>query len=155
MSIDEGLFDELCLGATLHDVGKIAISDTILRKPGKLTKLEFAVVQQHPVIGYDLLRSSLAPFPIALEMVRHHHERYDGAGYPDKLAGHEIPFAARLLALTDAFDVMTNDRPYKRARTIADAREEVRTHSGTQFCPECAEAFLGIDFSTLEAVRRG
>src|SRR5690625_1369715 len=151
MSIDEGLFDELCLGATLHDVGKIAISDTILRKPGKLTKLEFAVVQQHPVIGYDLLRSSLAPFPIALEMVRHHHERYDGAGYPDRLAGREIPFAARLLALVDAFDVMTNDRPYKRARSIREACAEVLAHRGTQFCPECVDAFLSIDSSTLAA----
>lgn len=155
LGVDVGLYDEFALGAALHDVGKIAISDAILRKPGRLTKVEFALVQQHPVLGYDLLRSSLAPFPIALEMVRHHHERYDGAGYPDRLAGREIPFAARLLALVDAFDVMTNARPYQGARSIEEAREEVGAHRGTQFCPECVDAFLSIDSSTLAAVRRG
>lgn len=155
MGVAEGFFHEFSLGAALHDVGKIAISDLILRKPGKLTKTEYALVQQHPVIGCDMLRGTLAPYPIALEMVRHHHERYDGAGYPDRLAGSDIPFAARLLALADAFDVMTNDRPYSRARSVEEARREVAAHRGTQFCPQCVDAFMSIEPSALEAVRRG
>lgn len=155
MGVDSRLFDELALGAALHDVGKIALSDAILRKPGKLTNAEFALVRQHPVIGYNMLRSSLRYFPIALQMVRHHHERFDGAGYPDGLVGRDIPFAARLLALADSFDVMTNDRPYKRAMSIEEARREVLACRGTQFCPECADALLSIEPSTLEAVRRG
>ncbi len=155
MGVDPGLYDEFALGAALHDVGKIAIPDSILRKPGPLTQTEYGLIQQHPVIGYGMLRCALASHPIALEMVRHHHERYDGAGYPDKLAGPAIPFAARLLALADAFDGMTNVRPYKRALSIEHAREEVLTHRGTQFCPECVDAFLNIDTLTLEAVRRG
>lgn len=155
MGVDPGLFDELALGAALHDVGKIALSDAILRKPGKLTNAEYALVQQHPVLGYDMLRSSLRSFPIALEMIRHHHERFDGAGYPDKLAGCDIPFAARMLALADSFDVMTTDRPYKRAMSIDEARHEVLACRGTQFCPQCVDAFMSMDPATLEAVRRG
>lgn len=155
MGVDPGLYDQYSVGAAVHDIGKIAISDSILQKSGVLTADEFELVQQHPVVGYKMLRSSLAPFPVALEMVRHHHERYDGTGYPDRLAGREIPFAARLLALVDAFDVMTHDRPYKRAFTIDQALEEVSAHRGTQFCPECVDAFLSIDRSTLAAVHRG
>lgn len=155
LGVDASLHDELALGAALHDVGKIALSDAILRKPGKLTNAEYALVQQHPVLGYNMLRSSLRPFPIALEMVRHHHERFDGAGYPDRLAGEDIPFAARMLALADAFDVMTSDRPYKQAMSIEEALREVRACRGTQFCPQCVDAFLAIEPATLNAVREG
>lgn len=155
MGVAEQQFSEWALGAALHDVGKIAISDAILRKPGKLTRAEFALIRQHPLIGYDMLRGCLSPFPTALDMVRHHHERYDGTGYPARLAGQGIPFAARVLALADAFDVITHDRPYQRARSLQEAVEEVQAHRGRQFCPECMEAFFSIDTALLDAVRRG
>lgn len=155
LGVDQGVRDQLSLGAILHDVGKIAIPDSVLQKSGALSAAEWALIQRHPVIGYNMLKPVLVSFPVALDMVRHHHERYDGSGYPDGLAGLDIPFAARILALADAFDVMTNDRPYKPARSIQQARAEVAACRGTQFCPECADAFLSMDPFVLEAVCRG
>src|SRR5690606_38149336 len=145
MGMAGGLYDELALGAALHDVGKLAISDAILRKPGQLSKAEFALVRQHPVIGYEMLRAPLKPFPTALAMAKHHHERYVGTGYPAGLAGRDIPLAARLLAVADALDVMTHDRPYQRARPLDQALAEVRAHRGMQFCPQCTDALLDME----------
>lgn len=147
--------DEITLGAALHDVGKIGIPDHILRKPGPLTAEEFEIVRTHPTIGYRMLRGSLVNFPIALDLVLHHHERFDGKGYPDGLAGADISLGARLLAVADAFDVMTTERPYKRVKSIAEARNEIASLSGAQFCPHAAEAFLSLEEDLLEAVRRG
>lgn len=146
---------ETALGAALHDVGKIGIPDHILRKPSKLTEEEFQVVRTHPLIGYRMLQSSLSRFPIALDLVRHHHERFDGKGYPDELGGSDISTEARTLAVADAFDVMTTARPYKRVKSIAEAREEIALQRGTQFCPEAVDAFLSLELDLLEAVRRG
>lgn len=150
-----GRIEEVVLGAALHDVGKIGISDSILLKPGRLTPEEYEVVKTHPVIGYEMLKAPLAQFPIALDMVRHHHERFDGLGYPDGLASRDISLEARLLAVADAFDVMTTDRPYRAARTIEEARMEVAKWRGKQFCPDCADVLLSIEPDVLEAVRRG
>ncbi|HLS91066.1 MAG TPA: HD domain-containing phosphohydrolase, partial [Limnochordia bacterium] len=143
-------------GAALHDVGKIGIPDNILKKPGKLTQEEFEIVRTHPLIGYRMLEQPLlAQFPVALDLVRHHHERFDGNGYPDRLKGTEISLGARLLALADAFDVMTTDRPYKKRKSIQEARAEVASLRGAQFCPEAVDAFLSLSPDLLEAVQRG
>lgn len=155
LGISQTDLDEITLGAALHDVGKIGIPDHILKKPGKLTDDEFEVVRTHPVIGYRMLQGSLVNFPLALDVVRHHHERFDGKGYPDGLAGDEISTGARLLAVADAFDVMTTDRPYKQTKSIEEARVEIASLSGAQFCPAAAEAFLSLDTDLLKAVRHG
>lgn len=152
---DPGVVDQVTLGAALHDVGKIGISDHILLKPGRLTDDEYAVVKAHPVLGHQMLQRPLAQFPVALDMVRHHHERYDGKGYPDGLADGEISLEARLLAVADAFDVMTTDRHYRAARSIQEARQEVAACRGTQFCPLAADALLSLETDVLEAVRSG
>lgn len=147
--------EEIALGAALHDVGKIGIPDRILHKPGELSPDELEIVRSHPVIGYKMLESAFSKFPVALDLVRHHHERFDGNGYPDGISGAEISMEARILSVADAFDVMTTERPYKRAKPVAEAREEVASLAGSQFCPEAVDAFLSLDAEMLEAVRRG
>jgi HD-GYP domain-containing protein (c-di-GMP phosphodiesterase class II) len=122
-------------------VGKIAIPDSILSKPGRLREDEFAVVRTHAAIGAEMLTDVLSPEQVA--WVRGHHERWDGRGYPDGLRGEEIPEGARVLALADAWDVMTSQRSYTSALAVEEAAAEVRECSGTQFCPAAAEA-LGI-----------
>ncbi len=125
----------------LHDIGKIGIEDALLRKPGRLTPMEMARIQEHPEIGMRILE----PVPF-LERVRaivgQHHERYDGRGYPRGLAGEEILLEARILAVADSFDAMTSDRPYRPALTVADALAEVERNAGSQFDPDVARAFL-------------
>lgn len=155
MYIDESFMEDIALGAVLHDVGKLGISDAILHKPGKLTAAEYEVVKQHPLIGYRMLRDILGDSPLILKLVRHHHERYDGHGYPDKLSGNLIPREARILAVADAFDVMTTDRPYKKGRSIAEARLEVASLRGAQFCPTSADALLSLSEDVLEAIQHG
>ena len=102
-----------------------------------------------------MLEQPLAQFPVALDLVRHHHERFDGNGYPDRLKGTEISLGARLLALADAFDVMTTDRPYKKRKSIQEARAEVASLRGAQFCPEAVDVLLSLSPDLLEAVQRG
>ncbi|MFC4454006.1 PAS domain S-box protein [Deinococcus sonorensis] len=136
--------DALRWGAYLHDTGKVAIPDSILRKPGKLDAEEWAVIQQHPVIGYELLQH-LPNLPAStLEVVRHHHERWDGTGYPAQLAGEAIPLAARLFAVIDVYDALTDRRPYKRAWTSQEALAEIERTSGSHFDPQVARAFLEL-----------
>jgi len=136
---DEKL-DELQLGAALHDVGKVNVRPEVLGKPGRLDEAELAEVRAHPVEGAWLIAgvSSLAP---ALPYVLFHHERWDGAGYPTRRAGLEIPLEGRLLAVVDAFDAMTSARPYRDAVDFDGAAAEVKRCSGTQFDPAIAEAF--------------
>lgn len=130
-------------GALLHDVGKIGISDSILRKPGPLTEEEWLEMKKHPTIGYNMLRGIRFLEP-ALTLVLHHQEKFDGKGYPNGLKGKDIPLGARIFAVADAFDAITSDRPYRRARTIEQAVEEIKKGSGTQFDPELVDAFLRI-----------
>jgi HD-GYP domain-containing protein (c-di-GMP phosphodiesterase class II) len=131
------------LGAILHDVGKIGIADAILSKPGPLAPDELAIMRTHTEIGERVL--SGVPFLTgALPIVRHHHERWDGAGYPDGLAGEEIPLGARIVAACDAWDAMTCDRPYRRARSLQDAATELRNGSGTQWDPLVVETLLAL-----------
>jgi response regulator RpfG family c-di-GMP phosphodiesterase len=135
------------IGGFLHDVGKIAIADRILLKPGALTPDEYAEMQRHSEIGAAIVNTHEAMSGIA-RIVRHHHERWDGAGYPDRLAGAAIPLGARIISVVDAFSAMTNDRVYRRAVSADEARAELRRHAGTQFDPsmvEVHEAVLDAD----------
>jgi diguanylate cyclase (GGDEF)-like protein/putative nucleotidyltransferase with HDIG domain len=127
------------LAGSLHDLGKLAIPEEILRKPGPLTDPERLVLQRHPEIGHRMLES-LGVDPVA-EWVLHHHERWDGTGYPERLRGDEIPLGARIIFVADAYDAMTSDRAYRGRLTPREAIEELERCSGTQFDPEIVAAF--------------
>ncbi len=130
-------------GAFLHDVGKIAIPDAILFKPGALTVSEMAVMHQHCVKGFEILKK--APFVAeAGEIVYAHQEKFDGTGYPRGLRGNEIPLGARIVAVANTLDAMTSDRPYRAAQSLAAAREEIRVWAGRQFDPDVVDVFLGM-----------
>ena len=128
----------------VHDIGKISIPDFILGKPGKLTPAERAMIELHPVRGAELLEP-LEFLKPALPAVRHHHERYDGTGYPDGLEKEKIPLLARILACADAFDAMTSDRPYRRRKlTTEEALAEIKNNVGSQFDPRVAHSFIHL-----------
>lgn len=129
--------------ALLHDIGKIAIPESILNKPGKLTDEEYEVIKTHPVKGCSIL-SPIQAFRNLLPAIRFHHERYDGRGYPDGLAGTHIPLAARILAVADSFDAMTSSRVYRKSPGVDFALKQLKEHSGTQFDKELAQAFIEI-----------
>lgn len=131
------------ISGLLHDVGKIAVPDSILRKPGRLNDDEFGILQQHPVFG-ALIVKDVPNLPEVLGGIRHHHERFDGKGYPDKLAGENIPLFGRLLSIPDCFSAMTTNRPYRKALTWAEAFTEIEAGSGTQFDPQMVDAFLEV-----------
>ena len=135
---------QLEYGFLLHDIGKIGIPDSILRKPGPLDPDELAQMRFHPVLGERVLEQIPYLSGVARDVVACHHERWDGKGYPLGLAGTQVPFAARIFALADSFDAMTNDRPYRRAMAVADAVDEIIGSSGSQFQPELAEAFVEL-----------
>jgi HD-GYP domain-containing protein (c-di-GMP phosphodiesterase class II) len=141
LGCDETRLAALGLGGALHDVGKLAVSETILSKPGPLTEAEVVEVRRHPEAGARLvvLDHTLRP---AMPGVLYHHERWDGAGYPTGRAGAAIPFEARILAVVDSFDAMTSDRPYRPALPAEHAIEELDRCAGTQFDPDVALAFL-------------
>jgi len=132
-------------GFLLHDVGKIGIPDDILRKPSSLTEQEERLMRTHTVLGEQMLGGVAFLKGPGLEIVRHHHERWDGSGYPDGLAKTEIPFGARVFAVADALDAITSDRPYREARTWEFARVEIMDESGRQFDPDVVDAFRGSE----------
>jgi putative nucleotidyltransferase with HDIG domain len=137
------------IGTPLHDIGKIGIDDAILRKPGRLTAEEFEIMKTHTVKGAAILATipELAPvIPIA----RSHHERWDGRGYPDRLTGEQIPHLARIVAVTDAFDAMTFDRPYRKGMRRDAAFMELSRESGKQFDPACIEGMMALRERILE-----
>jgi ribonuclease P protein subunit RPR2 len=142
-AVDNGLLDDPSLeyGFLLHDVGKIGLPDQIVNKPGPLTKDELRVVQRHPVVGAELLAGVALLRGEGIRVVRSHHERWDGAGYPDHLAEAEIPLGARIFAVADTLDAMTSDRPYRRACPWEVAAEEIVTQTGRQFDPGVVAAF--------------
>jgi HD-GYP domain-containing protein (c-di-GMP phosphodiesterase class II) len=153
---DEERLELLQLGGPLHDVGKLAISDEVLQKPGRLDDEELAQIREHPRLGARILLR-LAAFRGALPYVLYHHERWDGNGYPTGRAGEEIPLEARVLAVADAFDAMTSDRPYRPALSRREALAELEQCSGTQFDPEIVRVFmeLSAEASELSAAAAG
>lgn len=133
--------DALRLGGSLHDVGKIAVNASVLQKPGPLDDDELEQMRSHPVAGVRLIEGVAGRHP-ALPYVLHHHERWDGTGYPHRLAGEKIPLEARLLGVADAFDAMTSARPYRPALTVEVALSELQRCAGTQFDPQLARTFV-------------
>ncbi|MBV9214142.1 MAG: GAF domain-containing protein, partial [Actinobacteria bacterium] len=143
LGLDGKELRDITYGAAFHDIGKIAVPESILNKPGPLTDAEREQVERHVVIGEQIL----APVEFLAgvrPMVRHGHERWDGTGYPDHLRADEIPFGARVIFVCDAFDAMTSDRPYRRAMRRDAARRELREHRGRQFDPRMVDAFLDV-----------
>jgi response regulator RpfG family c-di-GMP phosphodiesterase len=142
----------IAMGAWLHDIGKLAISDAILLKPGPLSDKERKIMERHAQIGYDLVKG--IPFLAeAAEIIFAHHERCDGSGYPRGLKAREIPVGARIFAVADTFDAMTSDRPYRRALPFKASREVIERGAGTMYDSQVADVFLNIPEETWEAVR--
>ncbi len=142
---------EIEFGFLLHDIGKVAIPDAILYKPGALTEKERALMAQHPLIGADIVRG-IEFLGAAAQVVRSHHEHWDGSGYPDGLAGEEIPLAARVFAVADVLDALTTERPYRPASPISVARETITREAGQHFDPRVVEAFNSITDATFERI---
>ncbi len=149
---DRQVLDNIRKGALLHDVGKIAIPDAILKKPGPLAAEEWTKIKLHPALGYGLIKE-IKLVREAGNIILHHHERYDGSGYPQGLGGAEIPLEARIFAVADALDAITSHRPYRQERGFIVARDEIRTGAGTQFDPEIVDAFSSLDSGRWEKVR--
>jgi diguanylate cyclase (GGDEF)-like protein/PAS domain S-box-containing protein len=141
LAMDEAEKNNIAVAALLHDVGKIGVPDAVLRKPGKLTEEEFAAMKQHPMMGAVMV-AGVAGLEKTLDAVRHHHERWDGGGYPFGLKGEETPLIARLMAVADAYSAMTTDRPYRKGMGKAKALSILAEGAGTQWDPECVRVFL-------------
>lgn len=144
MGLDEQLLRDIEFGALLHDVGKITVPNEIINKPGKLTDDEWGVMKKHTLEGEGMLERIGGVLAEVGAVVRSHHERYDGSGYPDRLAGEQIPVASRVITACDSFNAMTTDRPYKRAMSIGEAIVELHANSGTQFDPEVVDALVAV-----------
>lgn len=135
--------DTLRVAGYLHDLGKLGVKDSVLLKPGPLTEEEFAQIKAHPVIGEGII-APIGFLPEERALIRHHHERWDGKGYPDGLSGDSIPFLARILTVADVFDALTSDRPYRPAMSVEQGAEEILRCTGTQFDPLVARAFQEV-----------
>jgi len=144
MSCTEEEIECIRFAGLLHDIGKIGIHDAVLQKPDRLTEAEYSLVKTHPIVGENIIRP-LGLLPIESAIVRNHHERWDGQGYPDGLTGREIPLLARILAVADAYDAMTSDRPYRSAKKTDEAMDELRRCRGSQFDKTVVQAFLELD----------
>jgi response regulator RpfG family c-di-GMP phosphodiesterase len=142
LGLDDETTRQIELGGHLHDIGKIGVREAVLNKDGKLTPDEYEHIMTHPVLGWRILKPLLGDAPLALNIVRSHHERYDGRGVPDKLAGDAIPREARIITVADAFDAMMSVRPYRKGLSYHEALAEIGRHAGTQFDPEVVTAFL-------------
>lgn len=135
--------EEIKLAAKLHDIGKIGISDKILNKPGKLSKEEYAEIKKHPVLGADLFLN-IKQLESISQIIRYHHEWYNGKGYPDGLIGEKIPLGSRIINIADSYQAMTSDRPYRKALSKNEAIAELKRCAGSQFDPEIVMAFISI-----------
>jgi HD-GYP domain-containing protein (c-di-GMP phosphodiesterase class II) len=144
---------QLEFGFLLHDVGKVGVPDAILHKPAALTSGEAELMRRHPVLGSEIVSHIDFLKPGAQQVVRHHHERWDGGGYPDHLVGEEIPRSARIFAVADSLDAITTDRPYRRATSIVEARREIARGAGTQFDPDAVEALTEVPDELLAGIR--
>lgn len=145
--VDHDTIARLTTAAALHDYGKIEIPDEVLKKPGKLTDDEYEIMKRHAAIGHDRLAEMGVDDPVVLNLVRHHHERHDGLGYPDGLKGDKIPLLPRYFAVIDSFDAMTSIRPYRQDIGEAAAQRalaEIRAGSGTRYAPDAVEMFTKL-----------
>jgi ribonuclease P protein subunit RPR2 len=140
-------------GFLLHDAGKVAVPDAILFKPGPLTPEERAIVEQHPVTGSEIVRD-IDFLGAARDVIRSHHERWDGTGYPDRLRGTDIPLSARVFAVADTLDALTTNRPYRRASSFAKARVIILRDSGSHFDPDVIAAYEALSDAELERIRK-
>ncbi len=143
MGCSSGEIESMKIAGSLHDLGKVAIPDNVLLKPDRLTNEEYEIIKQHPDTGERILKP-VAIFERERTIIRHHHERWDGRGYPAGLSGEDIPLLARILAMTDTFDAITNNRPYRQAQSVETAIEEIKNNRGTQFDPLVTDHFLII-----------
>jgi putative nucleotidyltransferase with HDIG domain len=150
LGLDPERLEALRHAGLFHDIGKLAVPDAILAKPGKLTSEEYEQIKRHPDDGARIV-GKLGRLRATVPIIRHHHERWDGAGYPDRLAGDDIPLEASITGLADAWDAMTTDRPYQSARTVAEAADEIRRGRGTQFAPHVVDAFFRVLRRTPDA----
>jgi HD-GYP domain-containing protein (c-di-GMP phosphodiesterase class II) len=142
--------ERIHLSGMLHDVGKVALERSVLHKPGALTDGEWQLVREHPAQSAHII-GAVARFAQYVPGARHHHERYDGKGYPDGLAGEAIPLDARILAVADSYDAMTSDRSYRPALSHAEALARLQADAGTQFDPACVVAFVALDLHDRRA----
>jgi two-component system response regulator RpfG len=143
LGLSEKECDEIEYAAPMHDIGKIGIEDKILQKPGKFEQHEWLTMQQHTLIGHSILSNSQSRYIQTGSIIAlNHHERFDGGGYPNGIAGKEIPLVARIVAVADVYDALVSTRPYKRAWDPKDAQDYLYKHAGTQFDPICVEAFF-------------
>ena len=155
LGLDEKTLHILKIGGLFHDIGKIGIPDSILLKESKLSDEEYSQIKNHPMIGVHMLGDA-AIFTDILPIVKHHHERYDGRGYPSQLVGDDIPYVARIAAVADTFDAMTSKRSYRNSLPIDVVRAEIERCSGTQFDPNIAKVFLDImdnDFDSIHEIQ--
>ncbi len=150
--VDKPSLDNIRKGALLHDVGKIAIPDSILKKPSPLDPDEWEKIKLHPTLGYGLVKEIKMLEEVG-NIILCHHERYDGAGYPSGLKKEEIPLEARIFALADALDAITSFRPYRERRDFKTAKEEIEANNGKQFDPRVVDAFCSLDLDTWEKIR--
>ena len=156
MGLPEDEIKTLQIGGLFHDIGKIGVPDSILQKEAKLTDDEYSQIKNHPSIGAHILGEAEA-FKDIIPIVKHHHERFDGRGYPSRLSGEEIPLLARITAVADTFDAMTSKRSYRNALDIQYVKEEIERCKGTQFDPKIAEVFLEIlnnDFGKIQEIQK-
>ena len=156
MGLSEDEIKTLQIGGLFHDIGKIGVPDTILQKEAKLTDDEYSQIKNHPSIGAHILGEAEA-FKDIIPIVKYHHERFDGRGYPSRLSGEEIPLLARITAVADTFDAMTSKRSYRNALDIQYVKEEIERCKGTQFDPKIAEVFLEIlnnDFGKIQEIQK-
>ena len=143
LGLSEKECDEIEYAAPMHDIGKIGIPDKILLKPGKFEQDEWLTMQQHTVIGHSILSNSQSRYIQTGSIIAlNHHERFDGSGYPNGIAGKDIPLVARIVAVADVYDALVSPRPYKNAWEVKDAQDYLHKHAGTQFDPICVEAFF-------------
>ena len=156
LGLEEELLRQVGLGGHVHDIGKIGVREEVLNKPGKLTDAEYEHIMSHPVVGWRILAPLLSETPAALNIVRSHHERYDGRGVPDRLAGTQIPLEARIVAAADAFDAMTSDRPYRPdGLSVGEAMREIVRCSGSQFDPNVVTALVrAVESGKLRPIGR-
>jgi putative two-component system response regulator len=140
LELDDETIRQVELGGNVHDIGKIGVREEVLRKPGNLTPQEYQHVRMHPAVGWRILSPLMSDVPVALNVVRSHHERVDGSGFPDGLRGEQIPLEARIVAVADALDAMTSGRPYRDDRGLAMALAEIERHCDTQFDARVVDA---------------